>query len=569
MRLLIVPAICCGLIGVAQASDNGIAMHGKPLLAKNYRHYAYANPLALKGGTLRQALPGSFDSLNPFSIRGNVARNIRERVFESLLDRHYNEGFALYALLADSVTTPDNRRSVTFTINKKAKFSDGAPVTAADVKFSLEILREKGRPNHRYYYGKVKRIKTPSAHRITFYFDKKNLDRELPLIIALMPILPRHIYAKRDIQKAGLGIPIGSGPYRVEKLTPGTQVRFARNKNHWAAELPANRGKYNFALLIDDYYRDDASAFESFKTGESDIWVAHNAQRWQSGFDFPAAKDGRIVKATIKRGTPSGLRGLVLNTRRPVLAKKEVRRALDLMFDFEWVNKVLYDNAYQRTLSYFGNTPLSGSGKKRAYRPPQSDGSGRDRKKRTAAIALLESAGFTFKQSKLLDAFGKPVKLEIIVQRRGDQRLALSWQRMLAQIGIDLSVRLLDSSQYQRRLQNFDFDIIIYDYYASLSPGNEQAHYWGSAAADTPGSRNYAGIKNPKIDAAIAALTSARSVKTFQTAARTLDYALMNGAYFVPLYHNPVQWVAHWQHIKHPKAHSLYGARFESWWSSK
>ena len=568
--------------------EHGIAMQGAPHLAGDFSHYAYANPKALQGGTLRQVQLGSFDSINPFTIRGNVARGIRERVFESLLDRNYDESFALYGLLADSVTLPPERHWIGFTLNPQAYFSDGVAITSEDVKFSLEILRDKGRPNHRYYYSKVSHIETPDPYSIIFHFDAQSPNRELPLIIGLMPILPKHIYEDRDIQSAGLEFPVGSGAYRIEEITPGSQVRFARDENYWGAHLPVNEGKNNYDLIIDDYFRDEATAFEAFKAGEIDIWVERNPQRWQGGFNFPAARDGRIIKEAIKMGVPSGLRAFVLNTRRPVLKSPQIRRALNLMFDFEWVNKVLYGNVYQRTISYFGNTPLSATNTQpsqaelallanstiaqdiltHGYQSPVSDGSGRDRQKRAQAIALLESDGYRFEHNKLLDRHGQPVTLEVIVQRRADERLALSWRRMLAQIGIDLSVRLLDTSQYQRRLQNYDFDIIIYNYYTSLSPGNEQAYYWGSEAADTAGTRNYAGIKDPAIDTAIAALTTARTPENFQIAARALDRALMNGAYFVPLYYNPMQWIARWHYVEHPDNHSLYGARLNNWWLS-
>ena len=574
------------LASAQDAGNYGVAMHGAPQLASDFTHYAYADPKALQGGTLRQIQPGNFDSINPFSIRGNVARGIRERVFESLLDRNYDESFALYGGLASRVSMPPDRSSVHFTINRRARFSDNVPVTSADVKFSLERLRDKGRPNHRYYYSQVSRIETPDRYNIIFHIAADPPNRELPLILGLMPILPKHIYKNKDIQKAGLALPTGSGPYVVEKITPGSQVRFARNKNYWGAHLPVNQGKNNFDRIIDYYYRDESTAFEAFKAGQINIWIEQSPQRWQSGFDFPAAKNGRVIKEAIKLGLPSGLRAFVLNTRRPVLENRALRRALNLMFDFEWVNKVLYGNVYRRTVSYFGNTPLSAANAppsaqemalladsiipqdilRRGYVSPVSDGSGRDRKSRAQAIALLQGAGYHFERNKLLDPSGRAVRLEVIVNRRADERLALSWRRMLEQIGIELSVRLLDTSQYQRRLQNFDFDIIIYNYYTSLSPGNEQAYYWGSDAATTNGTRNYAGIQDPAIDNAIAALTTAKTPETFQIAARAFDRALMSGDYFVPLYYNPAQWIARWDYIQHPNKHSLYGARLNNWW---
>lgn len=590
MRLLatILAFMLAGNAAYAQNvnQNHALAMHGEPQLAPEFRNYNYASPNALQGRSLRQAQIGSFDSLNPFSIRGNAAKNIRERVFESLLDRHYDEPFALYGLLAESVVASPDRSSVTFTIRKQARFADGQPVTAADVVFSWELLRDKGRPNHRYYYGQVESLTTPNKHTVRFTFKPTPPDRELPLIIGLMPILPKHIYGARDIQSASLDLPVGSGPYEVIEVTPGAQVKFEKRADYWANALPHNRGRHNFTTIYEDYYRDEATAFEAFKAGDVDIWFENNPQRWTTGYNFPAAKDGRVIKENISLGTPSGLRAFVMNTRRPILADPVLRKAMNLTFDFQWINKILYGDVYRRTNSYFGNTELSASGRLMSdgeadllsrslisgstlaagYQSPESDGTGRDRAKRLEAMQMLEAAGYTMQGKSLMNPQGQRVQLEILVQRRSDERLALSWRRMLAGIGVDLKVRLIDSSQYQRRLQNFDFDLIAYNYYASLSPGNEQAYYWGSEAADTPGSRNYAGIKDFGIDAAVTALTRAETSQDFTTAARALDRALMSGHYFIPLYHNPGQWVARWHYVEHPETHSLYGARLDSWW---
>ena len=583
-RFLPLAFLLC-LTAILPARADGLAMHGAPKLAPGFSSFPYADKRALQGGKMVQAQYGNFDSLNPFSVRGNVARNLRERVFESLLERNYDEAFALYPLLAEKVFTPADRSYVTFTLNPAAKFSDGTQVTTEDVAFSWETLRDKGRPNHRYYYGRVTHISRPSDNSISFHFDPETADREMALIIGLMPILPKHIYESRDIQAATLDFPIGSGPYVVEEITPGAQVRFLRNPNYWGADLPVMAGRHNISTLVDDYYRDQSAAFEAFKSGLVDVWLETDSQRWLGGYGFPAARDGRIVKQDIKLGTPSGLRAIVMNTRRPLLATAPLRQVMDLMFDFQWVNKILYGGLFNRTQSYFGNTALSAAGRiaspderailgdrlseqalETGYQPPVSDGSGRDRALKREALAILEAAGYRLDGKTLRAADGTPVSLELLVQRREDERLALAYRRMLAQIGIDLSVRLVDASQYQRRLQNFDFDMIIYSYYASLSPGNEQAYYWGSAAADTPGSRNYAGIKNAAVDAAITALTAAATPDDFTAAARALDRALMTGHYFVPLFHTDKQWVAHWNRLEHPYRHSLYGMRLESWW---
>ncbi|MEC8247124.1 MAG: extracellular solute-binding protein, partial [Pseudomonadota bacterium] len=485
------------MTAILPAHASGLAMHGAPKLAPGFSSFPYADKRALQGGKMVQAQYGNFDSLNPFSVRGNVARNLRERVFESLLERNYDEAFALYPLLAEKVFAPDDRSFVTFTLNPAAKFSDGSQVTTDDVAFSWKTLRDRGRPNHRFYYGRVTHISRPTDNSISFHFDPESADREMALIIGLMPVLPKHIYETRDIQAATLDFPIGSGPYVVDEITPGAQVRFQRNPNYWGANLPVMAGRHNISTLVDDYYRDQSAAFEAFKSGLVDVWLETDSQRWLGGYSFPAARDGRIVKQEIKLGTPSGLRAIVMNTRRPLLASAPLRQVMDLMFDFQWINKILYGGLFNRTQSYFGNTVLSAAGRvassgerailgnylsaqalETGYRPPLSDGSGRDREVKRQALAILDAAGYRLDGQTLRAADGTQVSLELLVQRREDERLALAYRRMLAQIGIDLSVRLVDASQYQRRLQNFDFDMIIYSYYASLSPGNEQAYYW-------------------------------------------------------------------------------------------
>jgi ABC-type oligopeptide transport system substrate-binding subunit len=311
MRLLatILAFMLAGNAAYAQNvnQNHALAMHGVPQLAPEFRNYNYASPNALQGRSLRQAQIGSFDSLNPFSIRGNAAKNIRERVFESLLDRHYDEPFALYGLLAESVVASPDRSSVTFTIRKQARFADGRPVTAADVAFSWELLRDKGRPNHRYYYGQVESLTTPNKHTVRFTFKPTPPDRELALIIGLMPILPKHIYGARDIQSAALDLPVGSGPYEVIEVTPGAQVKFEKRADYWANALPHNRGRHNFTTIYEDYYRDEATAFEAFKAGDVDIWFENNPQRWTTGYNFPAAKDGRVIKENISLGHTVGL----------------------------------------------------------------------------------------------------------------------------------------------------------------------------------------------------------------------------------------------------------------------
>lgn len=576
----------CG--GIAKAHDHGISMTIPPQLERGYVQFGYTATAAIAGGQLREAKIGSFDNLNPFTIRGAVAYDIRELVFESLLTRNMDEPFALYGLIAQKVALSPDRSKMHIRLNKNAKFSDGKPITQEDIIFSLETLRDKGRPNHRHYYNQVASVEQRGENDVIFTFNGPPYDRELPLILGLMPILPRHVYQTRDIQDSSLEIPIGSGPYLVQEVDPSRRVVFRRNPDYWANNEASTKNRFNFDEIIHDYYRDEASAFEAFKAGQVDVWFETDALRWESGYDVPAFQAGKIIKETLPTQTPSGLNAFVMNTRRHIFANRDIRSALDEIFDFEWINKTLYAGKFTRTQSYFGNTLLSAHNRtatreekrmlsrselsntilERGYSAPKSDGSGRDRKNRARALSRLEGAGLRVVDGEMRFADGQPFTFEILVQRRDHERLALAYQRMLKQLGIVTYVRLVDAAQYQRRLQNFDFDMIIYDYYASLSPGQEQNYYWSSEAADSPGSRNYAGIKSSAIDEAIAALTSAENYEAYQDAGRALDRALMGGHYFIPLFHQNGQWIARWQHIQRPENTSIYGAQRDSWWSS-
>ena len=569
-------------------SEHGISMMGDPALPSNLETLPYIDDRAIYGGQLVEAKIGNFDNLNPFTIRGTSAYNLRELVFESLLGRNMDEPFALYGLLAEKIAVSEDRGRMQIRLEAAATFSDGRKVTPEDVIYSWQSLKDNGRPNHRHYYSQVQTVEKIGPRDVLFTFKGPPFDRELPLILGLMPILPKHIYQNRDLQSSKLDIPVGSGPYIVQEVEPGRRVTFEHDENHWGINKPINKMRYNFKRIIHDYYRDETSAFEAFKSGNVDIWFETNPLRWQNEYDFAATRDGRIIIETIKTQTPTGLNAFVMNTRRPIFSDQNTRKALDLLFDFEWINKVLYGNSYSRTKSYFGNTPLSASGvsasseeKKlikgaklsapllsQSYMPPRSDGSGRDRQTRKGALELLAKAGFSMQNGQLSDANGTPLTFEILVQRRDHERLSLTFQRMLKQVGIEVSVRLVDASQYQARLQNFDFDMIIYDYYASLSPGNEQNFYWSSTSADTPGSRNYAGIKSRQIDGTIDALTNARDPSQFQTATRALDRLLMSGNYFIPLFHRDGQWLARWSKIERPSQTPIYGAQIDTWWAS-
>jgi peptide/nickel transport system substrate-binding protein len=565
-----------------------IAMHGDPALPRDFAIMPYADADAPKGGRMVQGVLGTFDSLNPFIVKGLPAQSLRGYVFESLMARGYDEPFSLYGLLARTIDTDDGRSYVTFALDPAARFSDGKPVTAADVIFSWQLLRDHGRPNYRAYYAKVTRA--DALDERTVRFDLGNAgDRELPLILGLMPILAEHAIDAAKFEDTSLARPIGSGPYTVAEIDAGKSVTLKRDPNYWGRDLPINRGLWNFNELRFDYYRDANAYFEGFKTGLYDVRTEHDPTRWQTGYDIPAVRDGRIVKEAFTNGLPKPASTFVFNTRRTIFADLRVRQAIAMLFDAEWINHNFFFDLYRRSASYFDDSELSAyhrpaSERERAllaafpgavrpdvldgtWSPPASDGSGRDRKTLRAALALLDAAGYELKGTTLrARGSGRPFHFEIMVTSRDDERLALAFASNLARAGIDAQVRLVDAVQYDQRRIVFDFDMMPYRWDQSLSPGNEQSFYWGSAAADEQGSRNYMGVRSPAIDAMIAAMLAARERPDFVAAVRALDRLLISGSYVVPLFYLPEQWVARWSTIRHPGRTSLFGYLPETWW---
>jgi peptide/nickel transport system substrate-binding protein len=571
------------------APATGIAMHGEPAQPKDFSHFRYASPDAPKGGRLVLAKRGSFDSLNPLIVKGVSAEGIRDYVYESLLARAYDEPFSLYGLIAETVETPEDRSYVEFTLNPAAKFSDGKPITVDDVIFSFELLRDHGRPNHRSYYQKVSRAEKTGERKVRFTFDGSG-DREMPLIMGLMPVLPNHIIDPETFEKTSFVPPVGSGPYLVGEVKPGKSITLTRDPNYWAAHLPVTRGQFNFDEIRYDYYRDAGSLFEAFKAGAIDARPEDDPTRWTEGYDIPPVRDGRIVQEAFPVATPAGMSALVFNTRRPLFADARVRQALIRLFDFEWINRTLYHSQYARTESYFARSDLSSHGRPADARErallasyasevkpaimdgtfafPVSDGSGENREGRKEALALLEAAGFRQENGRLLDKSGLPVSFEILAATRAEERLLLTYARALKEVGIDARIRQVDSAQYQQRKLTYDFDMIQYDWPVSLSPGNEQSFRWGSEAATTDGTYNFAGVKSAGVDAMIRALLEAKDNETFVSAVRALDRLLLSGDYVVPLFHLPKQWLAYWSRLKHPADTPLYGYQIDTWWSA-
>jgi peptide/nickel transport system substrate-binding protein len=583
--------------GIALAIDAGtlsaqesyaIAMHGAPALPADFTNMPYANPDAPKGGRLVQGFLGTFDSLNPLIVRGLAVQQIRGFVVESLMARGNDEAFTLYGLLAKRVETDDNRSYVTFHLDPRARFSDGQPVLAEDVLFSWTLLRDKGRPNHRQYYSKVVKAEASDSHTVRFDLSGAN-DRELPLILGLMPVLPKHAIDVATFEDTSMSPPVGSGPYLVSAVKPGASVTLTRNPDYWGRDLPVNRGLWNFNEVRLDFYREANGQFEAFKRGLYDFRVETEPLRWHDGYDFPAARNGEVIRDTIKTGMPQPSEFLVFNTRRPVFSDIRVRQALTLLFDFEWINRNYFFGLYGRSASFFAGSELSAYGRAAddrerellkpftshipldivdgSYRLPTTDGSGRDRSTLRSALTLLSQAGYDLDGTVLRQRSTKaPLTFEILVTTRDQERIALAYMRDLKRAGIEVSVRAVDAVQFDQRRLGFEFDMIQNRWDQSLSPGNEQSFYWGSEAADNPGTRNYMGAKDPAIDALIAAMLEAREHPAFVSAVRALDRVLMSGFYAIPLFNVREQWIARWNRIERPNATALTGYLPETWW---
>ena len=563
-------------------------MHGAPAWPEGFARLPYAEPSAPKGGRLVQGVLGTFDSLNPFIVKGIAPPSIRGYVVESLMARGYDEPFTLYGLIARGVETDAQRSYVTFHLDPTAKFSDGTPVTAADVIFSWQLLRDKGRPNHRTYYAKVAKAE-PIGERAVRFDLSGSEDRELALILGLMPVLAKHAVDPERFEDTSFQAPLGTGPYLVGDVDPGKSLILKRNPHYWGRELPINRGLWNFDEIRFDYYREANSHLEAFKRGLYDMRNEHDPGRWQTAYDFPAVRDGRVVKEALPTGVPKASSYYVFNTRRAVFSDVRVREAISLLFDFEWINHSYFFDLYRRSASFFDDSELSSSGRPADHRerallapfaaavradvldgiwsPPVSDGSGRDRTTLKRALDLLATAGYELRGTQLIDRkSGRPLTFEILVTARDEERLALLFSQSLKRAGIAARVRVVDAVQYEGRRLTYDFDMIENRWDQSLSPGNEQAFYWGSAAADQPGTRNYMGVKSGAVDAMIAALLKAEDRGDFVAAVRALDRVLISGFYVIPLFYLPAQWIARWTTVGRPAVTSLYGYLPETWW---
>ncbi|MDQ0135778.1 peptide/nickel transport system substrate-binding protein [Neorhizobium galegae] len=593
------PLIAALLIGTPALAEpvHGIAMHGSPALGPDYKHFPYVNPDVKKGGRITYGVVGTFDSLNPFILKSmrTSARGIWDPafgnlIFESLMTRSSDEAFTLYGLLAESVEWNDDRSFIQFNLNPKAKWSDGQPVTPDDVIFSFELLRDKARIPFSSRLAPVAKMEKVGERGVRLTFNEK-ADREFPLILATgTPILPKHATDPATFDQSTLKPPVGSGPYRIKSISPGERIVYERNPEYWGKDIPAKVGFDNYDQISVEYFLQDNTLFEAFKKGAIDIYPDGSPTHWARAYDFPAVQNGDVIKDAFKPQLPTGMLGFVFNTRRSIFADVNVRAGLSLAFDFEWANKNLFEGAYTRTESFWQNSPLSSLGKPAderelrilgtikdriepavlngSYHLPKTDASGADRKVLRDAVDLLKKGGYAIKNGRMSDASGRPLTFEVMTQSQDQEKLAIAYQRTLKMIGIDMSIRTVDDAQYQARSGNFDYDMIVKSYPASLSPGIEQIGRWGSDSRNRDGSFNFAGTADPDLDKLIETMLTVRSKEDFEAAVRAYDRMLISGHYLVPLYHIPDQWVARRKHIGYPEKLPLYGYQLNTWWDN-
>ncbi|MBZ9740564.1 MULTISPECIES: extracellular solute-binding protein [unclassified Mesorhizobium] len=575
---------------------HAIAMQGEPALPPDYTHFDYVNPDAPKGGNITYCVVGSFDNLNPFILkslrttaRGMMDLTYGNLVFEPLMQRNYDEAFSLYGLLADSADMDPERKSIEFHLNPNAKWSDGEPVTPEDVLFTYDVYTDKGRPPYSARMSLISKLEKTGDHSVRFTFNDK-ANRETPLIIALTPILPEHAFNKETFDKTTLKPLIGSGPYTIAQVAPGQRIVFKRNPDYWGKDVPAKRGFDNYDQITIEYFLNANAKLEAFKKGLCAIDDDSDPVKRERDLDFPAFHRGEVIAETFDTGIPPVVTGFLFNTRLQKFSNPTVRRALGMLYDFEWANKNLFGGKYARAMSYWQNSELSALGhpaddREKAllapypgrvpadvmdgtYRPPVTDGSGQDRKVLKAAFDLLKSIGYHVKDGTMLDPNGQPFGFEILVASQDEERLAGIYQRTLEKIGIDVTIRSLDGDQIQSRKQRFDFEALIGSsgFNNSLSPGFEQLGRWGSEAAKAEGSFNLAGVADPAVDAAIEAMLRARSKEDYVAAVRVLDRLLISGNYMVPTQYNTQQWIAYWSYLEHPKKTPIFGYQLPTWW---
>lgn len=574
------------LLADVVTSSHGIAMHGDLKYPANFKHFDYVNPDAPKGGKAIQSALGTFDSFNNFIVKGTPADGLG-LLYDSLLDKAQDEPFSLYGLVAESLEVPADRSWIIFNIRPEAKFSDGHPITAEDVVFSLETLRSKGAPFYKAYYADIESVEALNPHRVKFNF-RNNLNRELALIVGEIAILPKHFWQDRDFQKPSLDIPVASGSYTIDSFDAGRSITYKLRPDYWGKDLPVNRGRHNIEYLTYDYYRDNTVAMEAFKAGEYDFRQENSSKRWATSYTGSAVDSGKIIVKELGHENPTGMQAFVLNTRRPQFEDPRVRQALALAFDFEWTNRNIFYNAYTRTHSFFSNSEMAATSLPtekeieilepirdqippevftQVYRAPKTSGNGRIYTELRQAKRLLQQAGWIFKQGKLVHKeTGEPLKIEMLLYSPAFERVVAPFIRNLERLGIHSSIRLVDVSQYISRLRKYDFDVVVSGFGQSSSPGNEQRDYWHSSGADVEGSRNLIGIKNPAVDYLVDQLIQSPDREQLVLRTRALDRVLQWNHYVIPQYHINKYRVAYWDKFEMPSTRPKYNLGFDTWW---
>jgi microcin C transport system substrate-binding protein len=582
--------------------SNAIAILAKPALPADFPYFPYVNPNAPKGGDVTLASIGTFDSFNPFILRGTSTHGMAApwvvlpggsgsgstvgHLWESLLTPSADEAASGYGHIAETIELPANKLWVAFELRPEAKFSDGTPVTAEDVAWTYHTLLEQGRPGFRIEMADVKDVVVESPRRVVFHF-KSNENRELPLILGGLPVLPKHFFDGRDFSKPLTDPPIGSGPYRISNFELGRSVTYERRPDWWAANLPTGKGTNNFNHVKIEYFRDSTVALEAFKAGQIDLRSENISKNWATAYDFPAVARGLVIKRDFHHHLPTGMQGFAMNTRRTVFANPLVRQAMAEAFDFEWANKNLFYGSYTRTLSYFSNSPLASSGIPEGdelkllepyrkelppalftepFKLPVTDGSGNNREQLRHALALLEQAGWSVKGMKLLDKNGTQMSFTILFDDPSLERVGLPYAQSLQKLGIDVRVRTVDPAQYQHLTDDFDFDMIMMIYPESDIPGNELRGYFTCAASKAQGSFNAPGICDPAVDALVERIVTAQDRGTLTIAAHALDRVLLWRWYLVPNWDSRVFHIAYWDRFGYPDKPIREGINFDSWW---
>ena len=568
--------------------SHAIAMHGEPKYDQNFISVQYVSNNAEKGGNIVRSAIGTYDTFNPFTLKGTSAAGIG-LLYESLTVGSSDEAFTEYGLLAKSIEWPDDRSWVTFTLRDEAKWHDGKKITSDDVVWTFNTLMEKGHPFYKYYYGDVSEVIKITENKVKFEFST-NTNKELVLIVGQLPVLPKHYWENKNFEETTLDVPIGSGPYKVKSFDAGRSITYELDMDYWGFEnniVPIKVGKDNMGSIRYDYYKDRGVEREAFKSGEIDFFSENTSKEWATGYDIDAVTEGLIKKELIPHENPQGMQAFAFNTRKDIFADKRVRKALSFAFDFEWTNKNLFYGAYKRTDSFFENSELASSGLpsqaelaylnpyidqlpkeifNEEYSNPKTDGSGFIRNELQEATKLLQDAGWKLRDGRLENSNGEPFEFEILLVSPAFERIVLPFIDNLEKLGINASLRTIDSSQYQKRIESFDFDMVVFTFSQSLSPGNEQRNFWSSGAADTNGSRNIIGIKNNVIDLLIENLINAKDREDLITISRALDRVLLWNYYVIPQWHISAYRVLYWDMFDQPKQKPKYSLGFDTWW---